>query len=138
MQADGSCRNDAPYAKLRRQHFGEAFAGVSAPRVTVTWLTTAGRVVQVLTDQPVSGSLLWPGAAVDGAGNGVAWPGWEIIGGEWLQVPDDRLPSMILRASINPEAEAEVVYPQTTLTCQAQPPGTYRAQAIPVARRAGR
>ena len=131
VQADGSCRNDLPYASYDVSTF-EAFAGVSAPRVTVTWLTTAGRIVQVLTDQPVTGSLLWPGAAVDGAGNGVAWPGWEVVGGEWLQVPDDRVPDMILRVSINSDAEAGVVYPQATPTCQAQPTGTYRAQAIPV------
>ena len=123
LQARAYCENDAPRVAYSIPSFEGAGAG-SAPPVTVSWYTPQGRLVDQRIGQPASGILLWPGAEVDGAGNGVGWPGWLLVNGEWQAVVDDRIPQLTLRVSINPFAEATVVYPPSTSNCVTQPPDT--------------
>jgi hypothetical protein len=92
-------------------------------------------VAEEQTNQPGSGRLLWPGATVDADGNGTGWPGWAFTNGEWVEVPDDRLPTMIVEVEFNPTGSASVSYPPATPACAAQPPGTFKVQSVPVSPR---
>src|SRR5690606_37873086 len=80
LSLNSFCNNDTPYIDYQLLSGGVPFDG-SAPLVTISWLTPDGRLAEQLSGQPASGTLLWPGAAVDGVGNPVAWPGWEFIDG---------------------------------------------------------
>ena len=53
--------------------------------VTITFLhpTDPSKNV-VYADLPLTGSILWPGAEVDGLGNPIDWPGWTWNGSEWV------------------------------------------------------
>ncbi len=49
----------------------------------IEWINSDGTIVAVNDNQPLIGRILFPGAAVDDSGTGIAWPGWEFIGGKW-------------------------------------------------------
>lgn len=100
--------------------------------LTVTWSDKAGNVIHTdevaLSGGPISGKLLWPGAAVNADGVGIAWPGWRpALPGETPEfenlVLDPALAEYPLREdtvvtfSINPSATVEVAYPQQTEAC---------------------
>lgn len=93
--------------------------------LTITWQKLNGEVVRVLTNQPYSGSLLWPGAAVDGVGNPIAWPGWEFVDGKWNQIFDGLRPELRVVFEINPTATSVVSYPPATPACAANPPVSF-------------
>ena len=86
---------------------------------TITITDVNGNVVETLTNQPLVGSTLWPGASVDPAD----WPGWVKIGGIWYTDPSDAVlrQGVNVRADINPTAgPLFVAYPEATSAC-AQP-----------------
>lgn len=112
------CFRDTPFVD-----YNATVLGVSAPNgVTVTWQKISGEVVRVLTGQPLSGRLLWPGAAVDSSGNPLAWPGWAFVDDEWIQVNDGLRPDMRIIFEVNPTAQTTVAYPPATTSCSANPP----------------
>ncbi len=92
--------------------------------VKITWQKTTGEIVAVLVGQPLTGRLLWPGAAVDASGNPIAWPGWAFIDDEWVQINDGLRPNMQLVFEVNPTAQVTVSYPPATPACNANPPVT--------------
>lgn len=95
--------------------------------VKIEWLAPDGTVVHVDNSKPLQGSLLFPGAAVDVNGNGVAWPGWEYINGNWVEVDDAfaqlRKPGAKVRFTVNPEMEVTIAYPPSSPDCKTDPPG---------------
>jgi uncharacterized repeat protein (TIGR01451 family) len=112
------CVRDTPFVD-----YNANVLGLGAPNgVTVTWQKLSGEVVRVLTGQPLSGRLLWPGAAVDPSGNPVAWPGWAFVDGEWVPINDGLRPDMRIVFEVNPTAQAMVSYPPATPACNANPP----------------
>lgn len=89
---------------------------------TIEWVGSDNVVVETLTNQPLSGTLLWPGAAVDGNGNPIAWPGWELQDGVWVDVGSTVRPTATLRITVNPTSEIVLQYPPAQPTCNAAPP----------------
>jgi LPXTG-motif cell wall-anchored protein len=86
---------------------------------TITITDVNGNVVETLTNQPLVGSTLWPGASLDPQD----WPGWVKIGGIWYTDPSDAVlrQGVNVRADINPTAgPLFVAYPEATAAC-AQP-----------------
>lgn len=67
--ASAACLKDAAYLSY-------AVDVPGARSVDVTWRNPGGADV-VVTGQPLSGTLLWPGAVVTG-GVGSDWPGWTV------------------------------------------------------------
>ncbi|MEZ5502364.1 MAG: SdrD B-like domain-containing protein [Halioglobus sp.] len=124
LDAQAYCENNANRVAYSLPDFAAPGAG-SAPPVTISWYTAGGRLASQLLDQPPEGVLLWPGTEVDNADMGVGWPGWLFVGGQWEQVADDRIPTMTLLVSVGSTAQVTLQYPPSTVTCQAQPPGTY-------------
>ena len=78
-----------------------------------------------LDSQPATGTLLWPGVVVDIDGMGIAWPGWVLVGEDWEEVPDDRIPMMVIRFEVEGvTTEETLTYPANRQSCLSQPPGT--------------
>ncbi len=128
--ATPQCELDAPWLNYTVDAHNLDVAGRT---MTVTWADAAGTVIHtdtidIASNGVVTGRLLWPGAAVDANGNGVAWPGWRAaLPGEtpdWENlVLDPAAYGYGLRSdarvtfSINPEVTFTVQYPPATVDC---------------------
>lgn len=55
-----------------------------ATGLTITWINPDGDDI-VMSGLPLSGSVRWPGATVDAAGQPTDWPGWRWENGTWVQ-----------------------------------------------------
>ena len=119
-QVEAVCVQDAPLVNWTI--VGE---GVVNPSLTIRWIANdgSGDVVEELINQPLSGQTLWPGAAVDVDGNGVAWPGWEQDAqGNWFEVPSTVRPDVEIEFTINPTVTRTISYPPPTPECRTEPP----------------
>jgi choice-of-anchor A domain-containing protein len=118
------CLLDAPYLDYEV----EANFETNGMLASIEWLTPDGEVVRKLTNQPLQGRLLFPGAAVNQNGEGIAWPGWKVINGRWEQVEDEnaklKLQGAKIRVTVNPVFLADISYPQSTDDCFTYPPPT--------------
>ncbi|GAA2014353.1 LPXTG cell wall anchor domain-containing protein [Microbacterium ulmi] len=79
-----------------------------------------------LQDNHLEGSVLWPGASVDSRGVADGWPGWEFVGGQWVETDGNfRWTRGAITASIqvNPELAVALSYPPTTPLCATDPRG---------------
>jgi hypothetical protein len=86
---------------------------------TITITDINGNVVETLSNQPLVGDTLWPGASA----NHEDWPGWVKIAGVWYSDPSDAVlrQGVYVQADIIPTAGPVVVaYPEATTAC-AQP-----------------
>jgi hypothetical protein len=116
ISATPYCDKDAPWVDYTVTAYG-----FTPGLATIEWVDANGTVVQTLNNQPLSGTLLWPEAAVDGNGVGIAWPGWAFLGGQWVAIPTNVRPQAKLRITVNPTAEVIVTYPPATPDCAAGP-----------------
>ncbi|KQO99388.1 prealbumin-like fold domain-containing protein [Leifsonia sp. Leaf264] len=110
-------------------HDADAILADGASQVDV--VATAGSYTPGDT---IAGSQLWPGAAVDAAGNPIAWPGWtELPNGQWVLDPSapfyDLRASAVVEIRVNPTTAAITSYPPATPNCDASPPTTPTALA---------
>jgi uncharacterized repeat protein (TIGR01451 family) len=90
-----------------------------ATTATITITDIHGNVVKKLTDQPLTGETLWPGATI----NPDDWPGWKLVNGVWVEDPTDAVlrEGVTVTAEVNPSASGFVAYPPATSAC-ANPP----------------
>jgi hypothetical protein len=82
------CRRDVPYVVVTFS--GDA--SLNGRSATITFVDVDGKVVATHTVTFQSGTTMqyvYPGAAVDGAGNPVDWPGWVFDGDDWVPDPTD-------------------------------------------------
>ena len=118
--AEGICLQDAPV-----MNWDVVTQGASNPLLTIRWLANdgSGDVIEELINQPVSGQLLWPEAEVDGAGNGIAWPGWDQdTEGNWFQIATRVRPTVEVEFQFNTIETLTLEYPLTTESCRTEPP----------------
>ncbi|KRF11678.1 LPXTG cell wall anchor domain-containing protein, partial [Nocardioides sp. Soil796] len=84
--------------------------------VTITFVNPSGKDY-VVTGQPLSGKLLWPGASVDPAG----WPGWvRNPDGSYTETTGNYAwtrDGVKVTFEVNPHYELVVAYPQATTAC---------------------
>ncbi len=72
-------------------------------------------------DGMIEGRVLWPGAAIDEAGNPIAWPGWkQLPNGRWVVTDENfgwthSLTSATLE--VNPELSIALEYPPAVVGC---------------------
>ncbi|MBD3778800.1 MAG: DUF11 domain-containing protein [Micrococcales bacterium] len=136
VTATPRCELDAPWLDYTVEaHQVDA----AALPITLTWYADLDR--DGVADGPavatrtlpagsaLTGSVLWPGAAVDADGRGTQWPGWRVVRAgetpEWEnRVLDPGLPEYALRGgslvqvAVNPERTVTVAYPQSTDGCE--------------------
>jgi hypothetical protein len=114
------CDNDVP--KLR---YLVSPVGTPKDKVTITFVNPAGPDV-VHADQPLAGSVLWPGAVVGPDGRGADWPGWtKRADGSWVTGDefDWVRPSVQVLFDVGgAAATVTVAYPPSSPTCLTDPP----------------
>lgn len=118
VTARAMCIGDAPYFGWETK-FGAGDASVFEDEsVTITFLNPSG-ADYTIKGQPLSGSRLWPGAAVDGDGNGTDWPGWRHEDGRWLEGDewDWTLPDVDVRFEVGASTVLNLVYPLPSSVC---------------------
>ncbi|MCU1409578.1 MAG: hypothetical protein JWR04_285 [Rhodoglobus sp.] len=132
--ATPTCVKDAPWLGYSVDAHNVDVAGRT---MTVTWADALGTVIHtdsvpIAANGPVTGSLLWPGAAVNADGEGIAWPGWrDALPGEapdWENLVLDpaaygyglRTGAQVTLA-INPHTTITVQYPPATVSCAETP-----------------
>jgi uncharacterized repeat protein (TIGR01451 family) len=112
------CVNDTPYLDYSVQVTGAP----TNSGVTISFLLTSNtQLVSSVAGLPLSGRILYPGAAVDANGNPTDWPGWFFDGTNWIQEDDGLRPSVLMNFNVNPELTVEVNYPPATPFCNADP-----------------
>jgi len=72
-------------------------------------------------DGSVDGRVLWPGAAIDEAGNPTAWPGWkQLPNGRWVVTEENFGWTHALTSAsieVNPELSIDLEYPPAVVAC---------------------
>jgi uncharacterized repeat protein (TIGR01451 family)/fimbrial isopeptide formation D2 family protein len=140
VDAITECVQDAPWLEYS---VDARNLDVSNRTMHVNWLDGSGSVVHtddipIAVDGLVTGRLLFPGATVDGDGDGVLWPGYRAArSGEtpdWENlVLDPTLPSYGLRSGasvefvINPSTTVAITYPPASPSC-AETPGDLESE----------
>ncbi|MBF4493078.1 gliding motility-associated C-terminal domain-containing protein [Flavobacterium sp. MR2016-29] len=114
------CVNDVPYVDYA------IIPGNFIPinGVTIVWADNNNNIITTMTNLPLSGRILWPGAVVDQAGNGIDWPGWLFQNNKWIQGADgfETLRATAkLTISVNPSETIIVNYPPADPYCIARP-----------------
>ncbi|WP_291150076.1 gliding motility-associated C-terminal domain-containing protein [Flavobacterium sp. UBA7680] len=114
------CVNDVPYIDyvVTPGNF------IPVNGVTIAWANAQNTVITTMTNLPLSGRVLWPGAVVNEAGNGIDWPGWIFENNKWVQGADgfeSLRPTVNLTISVNPSETITVNYPPADPYCIARP-----------------
>ncbi|SCY90557.1 conserved repeat domain-containing protein/gliding motility-associated C-terminal domain-containing protein, partial [Flavobacterium anhuiense] len=120
ITADSYCSNNTPYVSYHVQADNFTPAGL----LTINWIDSANRVVATQTNMPLNGSVLWPGATVDGNNLPTDWPGWILANGKWTEGNDGfelTRPAVTMQFTLNPTQSIVVNYPSATSGCNAQP-----------------
>ncbi|UUT35352.1 cell wall protein [Microbacterium elymi] len=84
-----------------------------------------------LVNNKLSGTVLWPGATTDAQGNGLTWPGWELVNGQQTQTGGNfgwTRGNITATIKVNPELSVPLSYPPATSACAA--PGVASAASI--------
>ncbi|WP_123907060.1 gliding motility-associated C-terminal domain-containing protein, partial [Flavobacterium johnsoniae] len=120
VTADSYCSDNVPYVSYKV--VADNFTPTNL--LTIKWIDSANNVVATQTDLPLSGTILWPGAIVDGSGKGIDWPGWILTNGQWIEGADgfeNTKTAVTMEFLVNSTASISVNYPAATAQCNARP-----------------
>ncbi|MGY6561552.1 MAG: T9SS type A sorting domain-containing protein [Luteibaculaceae bacterium] len=130
------CRNDVPWLRYTLEANFAPAPGTTPLFIDFFDATTRALVTTVTTTfrNAVRDSVLFPGAQIDGSGNGINWPGWRLDGGVWVEDLSFNFgnlrPNTFIQFRVNPESAIfEIEYPEATAECIASPLGPV---ALPV------
>jgi uncharacterized repeat protein (TIGR01451 family)/gliding motility-associated-like protein len=126
VSASSYCSNNTPYVSYNVVADNFTPTGL----LTINWIDSANNIVATQNNMPLSGTVLWPGAVVDGSNNPTDWPGWILTGGQWLQGNDGfelTRPAVTMQFTLNPTKSVVVNYPGAASGCNAMP--TFGIQA---------
>ncbi|MES2573745.1 MAG: gliding motility-associated C-terminal domain-containing protein [Bacteroidota bacterium] len=118
--ANAICIKDVPYISYT------ATPGNFNPvdGLTITWADSNNNIIATMTNLPLSGQVLWPGAIVDPNGNGMDWPGWVFENNMWIEKADgfeNLRPTATLTFTLNPSETIVVNYPPADPFCTSRP-----------------
>ena len=114
------CDNDTPYLS-----YDIEVTGTPTTTASITFVNPFGDDT-VYSNLPLSGRVLWPGAAVGADGTATDWPGWtQLADGSWQagDAYDWARSTLQVIANVTPTASATVSYPPATPGCAANPTG---------------
>ena len=120
VSAKETCINDVPYLTYTVTPVN--FTPVNG--VTIVWSDSNNNAISTMTNMPLSGQVLWPGATVDQNGNGTDWPGWVFTNNQWIETADGfegLRPKATLAFSLNPTQTVVVNYPPSDPFCTSRP-----------------
>ncbi|PBJ11681.1 hypothetical protein BSF42_24080 [Flavobacterium sp. ACN6] len=126
VTADSYCANNVPYVNyaVTPDNF------TTSNLLTIKWIDSANNVVATQSNLPLSGTITWPGAVVDGSGNGVDWPGWILNNEQWTEGTDGfelTRNGVKMEFSLNPTVTVSVAYPAAVSGCNARPTFSIKA-----------
>ncbi|PJJ08180.1 putative repeat protein (TIGR01451 family)/gliding motility-associated-like protein [Flavobacterium sp. 1] len=127
ISGEGICINDVPYFSYTAT--ADNFTPVNG--LTLTWTDSNNNVIATMTNLPLNGKVLWPGATVDQNGNGTDWPGWVFADGKWSESADGfegLRPTASITFTLNPSQTIIVNYPASDPMCTARP--TFKIDAV--------
>ncbi|OOG68575.1 gliding motility-associated C-terminal domain-containing protein [Flavobacterium sp. A45] len=127
VSGEGICINDVPYFSYTTT--ANNFTPVDG--LTLTWTDSNNNVVATMTNLPLNGKVLWPGAIVDDNGNGIDWPGWLLVDGKWIEGPDgfeNLRPTASITFTLNPSQTIVANYPPSDPFCTSRP--TFKIDAV--------
>lgn len=118
VQAVAVCRNGAPMLDYALKP-----EGTPNTTTTIVWGDASGPHSFTQANQPLSGSVLWPGVVLDSHGTIIDWPGWRLVNGVWVQGDEWSWtrPTVQVTFHVNPQATVTVSYPTQQSPC-ANPP----------------
>uniref|UniRef100_UPI000557686A T9SS C-terminal target domain-containing protein n=1 Tax=Flavobacterium succinicans TaxID=29536 RepID=UPI000557686A len=120
VSGESICVNDVPYFKYTTT--ANNFTPVNG--LTITWKDSNNNIVSTMTNLPLNGQVLWPGAVIDANGNGTDWPGWILVNGKWMESSDgfeNLRPTAIVALTLNPTETIVVSYPPSIPFCTSRP-----------------
>ncbi|HEX5859999.1 MAG TPA: hypothetical protein VFY91_17960 [Microbacterium sp.] len=100
----------------------EGYTADSSTPLTITFVNPDGENY-VVENQPLSGSLLWPGAS---DAEPKMWPGWALVDGEYVETDGNfawTREGVTVEFAVNPTYETLVTYPEATALCANPPAG---------------
>lgn len=136
--AIGDCERDVPWIDYSiRLTDPDSLATTNA---AVLVMTNGAQTTEIplgtLTDNALSGRILWPGASVDAQGNATGWPGWtQNASGQWVETADNfgwTRGDIDAYIRTNPTLAVSLSYPPTTPECAAGPRSGEGAAALPL------
>jgi LPXTG-motif cell wall-anchored protein len=122
--ADAVCVDDVPmitYSVLLTDP-GDLATGHTAVLVITDGVNRVDVTLGDVSSGPISGSVLWPGASVDAAGNGNGWPGWVFRDGAWVETSGNygwTRGAVSATIQVNPEMPVVLAYPPASSGCAA-------------------
>ncbi|MGF7138326.1 Ig-like domain-containing protein [Roseimarinus sediminis] len=122
VDANSYCLKDAPFVDYLVTPVN--FESTEGLTVDISWFDSRGVEVLTLADQPLNGTLLWPGAETDESGQATDWPGWIVQNGRWVEGADGfeySRDGSTIRFSINRDTTINVLYPPATPDCSLAP-----------------
>ncbi|MBF4470831.1 gliding motility-associated C-terminal domain-containing protein [Flavobacterium sp. HJJ] len=126
ISGEAICINDVPYFSYTAT--ADNFTPVNG--LTLTWADSNNNVIATMTNLPLNGKVLWPGATVDQNGNGTDWPGWVFADGKWSETADGfegLRPTANITFTLNPSQTITVSYPPADPFCTSRPTFTINA-----------
>lgn len=114
-----SCQGDVPYLGYDLT-LPAGYVNDDETPVTITFVNPSGEHY-VVENQPLVGSLLWPGAK---ATEPKMWPGWDLVDGTYVQTEGNfawTRDDVTVRFAVNPAFETVIEYPEASALC-ANPP----------------
>ncbi|PJJ56746.1 LPXTG-motif cell wall-anchored protein [Mumia flava] len=113
---ESQCVSAVPYLSYAVE-LPPGFAEPGPNPVTITFVNPSGPDY-VVSGQPLSGQLLWPGAS---ATPPLQWPGWELLpDGTYVETDGNfawTRQGITVRFDVNPTYSTTVEYPQESSTC---------------------
>jgi gliding motility-associated-like protein len=120
VSAKEICINDIPYLTYSVKPINFTSDNV----LTIEWSDSNNNTISTMTNMPLNGQVLWPGAVVDQNGNGMDWPGWVFTNNQWIETADGfegLRPKATLTFTLNPTHKIEVNYPPADPYCTSRP-----------------
>jgi hypothetical protein len=120
--ATGVCEKDAPWIfyDVVLVDPDEQATDLDAELVITGGSESVSIPLGTLTDNSLSGQVLWPGASVDDQGNATGWPGWAYENGQWVETSGNYAwtrGAITATIVVNPELVVPLSYPAATPNC---------------------
>ena len=109
------CVGDVPYLQYGVT-LPEGLIVADPTPVTITFVNPTGEDY-VITDMPLSSTVLWPGAS---ASEPKMWPGWALEGDIYVPTEGNfawTRSGVTIRFDVNPSYETSIQYPQASVLC---------------------
>lgn len=117
------CENNVPwitYSVVMTDPKNEATTNSASLVLSNGSKSTTLALGQLDSNGKLSGSVLWPGASVDGSGDAAGWPGWKNVDGSWTETSGNfawTRGNISATVVVNPQLSVALSYPTSGVGC---------------------